>query len=287
VTTGTTGRKVPVSRALVLGGGGVTGIAWEIGLLKGLRDLGVDLAAADTVIGTSAGSVVGAQVTTALALDDLYAAQLREPRGELAARFDLTMTLRYVASYLWPGDEAAKRRRLGRMAVAATTEPPAARVAVIRSRLPVDRWPERRLRVTAVDAESGELQVFDRGSGVDIVDAVAASCAVPLVWPPVPIDGRLYVDGGIRSATNADLAAGADRVVVVAPLTRSPSRRHSIGAQLGRTGASRTFATWPDPAARRAIGRNVLDPARRADAARAGLAQASTLAEEARKVWVG
>ena len=276
-----------MSRALVLGGGGVTGIAWEIGLLKGLRELGVDLAAADTVIGTSAGSVVGAQLTSALDLDDLYAAQLREPWGELAARFDLTMTLRYVASYLWPGDEAAKRRRLGRMAVAAPTEPPAARVAVIRSRLPVDRWPERRLRLTAVDAESGELQVFDRGSGVDIVDAVAASCAVPLVWPPVPIAGRLYIDGGIRSATNADLAAGAERVVVVAPLTRSPSRRHSIGAQLCRTGASRTFATWPDAAARRAIGRNILDPARRADAARAGLAQASTLAEEARKVWVG
>src|SRR3954468_18850847 len=109
-TPGTPPRRHPsMKRALVLGGGGITGIAWEIGLLKGLRDLGVDLTAADTVIGTSAGSVVGAQLTSAFDLDDLYAAQLREPRGEVAARFDLTMTLRYVASYLLPGDEAAKR----------------------------------------------------------------------------------------------------------------------------------------------------------------------------------
>ncbi len=276
-----------MTRALVLGGGGITGIAWELGILKGLRDSGVDLSDAEVLVGTSAGSVVAAQLTSGRDLDDLYAAQLEDPRGEVAARFGPWTAARWVAAYAWPGEDAAKRRRLGRAALAARTEPPEARVAVIRSRLPLERWPDRDLRVTAVDADTGELVVFDRTTGVDLVEAVAASCAVPLVWPPVPIDGHRYVDGGVRSATNADLAAGADTVVVVAPLTRSASRANRIPAQLSRTGASRTFTTWPDRAALRAFGRNLLDPARRPEAARAGLEQAAAMAGEAARVWHG
>jgi NTE family protein len=274
-----------MTSALVLGGGGVTGIAWELGILRGLRDVGIDLTTADIVIGTSAGSVVGAQVTSGVSLDALYDAQLRDPGGEIAAQFGPLVLLGYLGPLLLPGDETAKRRRLGRAALKARTVSADKRVSVIRSRLAATEWPDRDLRITAVDARTGEFVVFDRSGGVDLTDAVAASCAVPLVWPPVPINASAYMDGGARSATNADVASGADIVVVIAPITRSVSRTHSISAQLGRTGATRTVVLAPDAGARRAIGRNVLDPAHRPASARAGLAQAASVADEVRAVW--
>lgn len=276
--------------ALVLGGGGVTGIAWEIGLLTGLRDLGVDLTTAGTVIGTSAGSVVGAQITSAHELDDVYAEQLRPADREIGADYGWRQMLGLGVLLVLPGDGRRKRRRLGRAARRTHPEPATERLRVIQSRLrdPDDGplpWPDRDLRITAIDADSGAFTVFDRTSGVDLATAVAASCAVPLVWPVVEIDGRHYLDGGMRSAANADLAEGCDPVVAVAPLTRSASRRHTLPAQLARTGASRTAWVSPDRAALRAIGRNVLDPAKRADAARAGRRQAALEAERIAAVW--
>src|SRR6478752_1454482 len=172
--------------ALVLGGGGITGIAWELGLLAGLAEAGVDLSSADLVVGTSAGSVVGAQLTS--------------------------------------GDHPAFRRRIGALALAAEkagrTPSEQERLDVIGARLISPEWPERPFAVTAVDAETGEFRTFDRSSGVPLVSAVAASCAVPGVYPPVSIGGRRYIDGGMRSAANADLAKGYDRLVVLAPIPR-------------------------------------------------------------------
>ena len=127
--------------------------------------------------------------------------------------------------------------------------------------------------------------VFDRDSGVSLLDAVAASCAVPLVWPPVPINGTTYVDGGIRSPANADLAQGADVVVVLAPGTQSLSREHAIARQLERTGANRTLLVAPDARALTEMGSNVLDPARRKAAALTGMRQGLTLAGEVAGVW--
>jgi NTE family protein len=89
-------------------------------------------------------------------------------------------------------------------------------LTVIVSRLPSHTWPDDRLVVVAVDAVSGERQVFTRASGVDLVDAVAASCAVPGVWPPATIGSRRSMDGGTYSTDNADLAVGYDRVLVLA-----------------------------------------------------------------------
>ncbi len=139
--------------------------------------------------------------------------------------------------------------------------------------------------MTAVEAESGEFVVFDKDSGVDIVHAVAASCAVPLVWPAVTIDGKHYVDGGMRSTANVDLAAGADVVVVIAPLPQAFSKATSIRAQLARTGATRTAVVTPDERALVDIGKNVLDPAKRADAARTGLRQAEAVLDKVRAAW--
>ena len=273
-------------RALVLGGGGVTGIAWETGLLAGLVETGIDLTSADVIVGTSAGSVVGAQISSGAKLNDLYLAQLADPTGEIAARMGLTTTLRFVAAIAWPGDEQRARARLGRAALKAGSVPEAERLAVISKRLPSASWPERRLLITAVDAETGELRVFDREGGVPLLNAVAASCAVPLVWPPISIDGRRYIDGGVRSVANADLAAGCDRVVVLAPVTFALRRSARIATQLASLGADvRSMVVSPDSQARKAIGGNLLDPAHRVAAARAGHAQSAGVAESVAAIW--
>jgi NTE family protein len=271
--------------ALVLGGGGITGIAWELGILKGLADTGVDVTGADTVTGTSAGSVVGAQVTGTRSLEEVYATQLAPPDHEIGAKVGRATMLRLVPPMLVPGSEQRKLRRIGRMSMRAHQPGGAERLEVIRSRLGDVPWPDRDLRITAVEAETGAFTVFDRHSGVDLVSAVAASCAVPLVWPAVAINGRHYLDGGMRSTANVDLARGADVVVVLAPLPQAFSKSASIKAQLARTGARHWVVVTPDQQALADIGRNVLDPAMRAAAARTGLRQAREVAEAARRVW--
>jgi len=273
-------------RALVLGGGGVTGVAWEIGMLAGLAEAGVVLSTADLTVGTSAGSVVGVQVASGIAVEDMYARQLAGPGAEAAARMGAASMLRWVGAMLTTRDPQRARARIGRMALAAKTMPEAERRSVIESRLLVSEWPGRRLLITAVDAVSGEFRVFDRASGVRLVDAVGASCAVPGVWPPVTIDGRRWIDGGVRSAANVDLAADCDRIVVLAPMTAGFGPLPSVAAQIRRLpSTARAIVVSPDAAAKRAIGRNVLDPARRAASARAGRAQADIAAPAVAEVW--
>jgi NTE family protein len=278
-------------RALVLGGGGITGIAWEIGVLAGLAEAGVDLTGADLVVGTSAGSVVGAQLTSGADLEALFARQLEPPTGEQAAQMTRSALLRYgLAALRSRRDDVGFRRRIGALALAAEraglTATEQERLDVIGSRLVSREWPDRDLRITAVDAQSGEFRVLDRTSGVPLLQAVAASCAVPGVYPPVTIDGRRYVDGGMRSAANADLAEGHDRVVVLAPIPRGMGPLASVDAQV--TGmVARVAVVSPDDASRRAIGRNVLDPAARAGSARAGRAQTADVAAEVTEVWQG
>ena len=162
-----------------LAGGGVTGIAWETGLLAGLAEAGVDLTSADVVVGTSAGSVVGAQILSGVPLEDLYAEQLKEATGEIAAKIGARAMAWFVIGSLWPGDERRGRALLGRAALRSRTVPESVRRAVIEQRLPSRSWPDRRLLITAVDAETGEARVFDRDGDVPLPLAVAASCAVP------------------------------------------------------------------------------------------------------------
>lgn len=273
-------------KALVLGAGGVTGVAWEIGLLHGLAEHGVDLTDAGLFVGTSAGSSVAAQVLSGVPLEDLFAAQLARPGQETAARIGLGSLLSFAVAGLWPGDPARGRAWLGRRALRARTVPEAERRAVIARRLGDGSWPATRLLVTAVEAETGAVRVFDASSGVSLIDAVAASCAVPLTWPPMTVGGTRYIDGGMRSAANADLATGSDRVVVLAPVTQSVRPSGRPGAQLAALGPGvRGVVVSPDAAARAAIGRNPLDPARRRPAAEAGRAQAATEADRLRPVW--
>ncbi|GAA1499424.1 patatin-like phospholipase family protein [Dactylosporangium maewongense] len=263
--------------ALVLGGGGVTGVAWEIGMIAGLAAAGVDLTEADLVVGTSAGSVAGAQITSGRPLEELYERQLAPATGEIAAHFGVGTMLRYASAGLRPGDDRQALRRLGHAARTAETVPEQSRRDVIAGRLPSHDWPDSpRLLITAVDTETGEEVVFDRDSGVDLVSAVTASCAVPVVWPPVTIAGRRYMDGGSRSAANAHLARGYDRVVVLAPTTTSLRRSGRVATELAALGpAVRSAVVTLDAEARAAIGRNVLDPAKRATAAQAGRRQSA------------
>ncbi|MGQ0719098.1 MAG: patatin-like phospholipase family protein [Pseudonocardiales bacterium] len=280
-------------RALVLGGGGITGIAWELGMLAGLAEHGVDLRVADLVVGTSAGSVVGALITLDNDLEELYASQLVPPGPEPPARMGIGTIMRWSWAIACSRGTQQIGARVGRMALATATVPEAERREIIEARLGVCTWPQRTLLVTTIDAASGEFAAFGQGSQVGgipvtLVDAVAASCSVPGVWPATTIGGRRWIDGGVRSTTNADLAAGHERVVVLAPITRAFPPGAGVAAQVAALREqARVALITPDAAARREIGRNVLDLARRARAALAGRAQAASVVTEVARVWSG
>jgi NTE family protein len=271
---------VATGSTLVLGGGGLAGIAWITGLLAGLAEAGQDVTGADLVIGTSAGATVAAQLGSGLGLDELFARQVepalqsRERMVELdLGKFGADIQA-YMARAVSPEDTL---RQFGRFALDAQTVPEAERRAVVEGRLPSTAWPARPTKLIAVDCASGETAAFDADSGVSLVDAVAASAAVPGIWPPVTIDGRRYMDGGVRSPDNADLAAGAERITVISPsgldtaLPTLLSLRAAVAA-LSAGGASVTVVS-PDKASVAAFGTNALDPATRTPAAVAGRAQ--------------
>jgi NTE family protein len=271
-------------KGLVLGGGGVTGVAWEIGLLHGLAELGVDLTDAGLFVGTSAGSSVAAQVTSGVPLQKLYEAQLAGATHELSASLRLGTVLKFAVAGLWPGDRRKGRAWLGRQALKAHTVSEVERRAVIAQRVGRDDWPAVPLKAVAVEALTGEPKVFDASSGVSLIDAVAASCAVPLTWAPVTIDGVRYVDGGVRSVANVDLAAGCERVVVIAPMVAGVRAADRPARQLAALGVPGVVVTT-SAAAKSRMGRNPLDPAFRAAAAEAGRDQARDEVERVRAIW--
>ena len=277
----------------MIGGGGVAGIAWATGMMAGLERQGIDVMRADAFIGTSAGSVVGTQLACGISPQFLLEALLSprndslertRPYSQAAAEQSNRLLMLKVG-----GDLGAARRRIGAFALRSETVPLATRRAIVAARLPQTLWPAANLRVVAVDTASGEYRVFDRSSGVELVDAVAASCAVPGAWPPVPIGGQLYMDGGIRSLTNADMAQGAERVIVIAPLgwaEGNPVSGHlRAEADMLRAAGALLSVIVPDEASARAIGDNVLDPERCAPSARAGLAQGLRSAASLVTVW--
>jgi NTE family protein len=274
-------------RALVLGGGGVTGVAWLTGVIAGLAGEGTDVTGADLLLGTSAGSAVAAQIGGGLPIGELFARQAdpalqnRElvPTGGVTVA-EFGETWRRLAEE--DSDPAAIRRGLGARALAAATVGEAERRAVIEARLPVHEWPSRDLRVTAVNALTGDLRLFDRDSGVPLVDAVAASCAVPMIWPPVTIGGVRYVDGGVRSLNNLDLAAGYERVLLIAPMD-DPRLAADIAAVEGAGG--RVEVITPDKASLAASGPDPLDPSTRTPAANAGLTQGKAVAARVAPFW--
>ncbi|MGY1452171.1 patatin-like phospholipase family protein [Streptomyces sp. SS8] len=278
-------------RALVLGSGGHAGGAWQVGMLAGLAAAGVELADADTVIGTSAGAVVGARLAAGEHPEELHRRQSRAAGPKEAgprARITPGAALGFLRAQLGRRTPEAVARRLGRMALRASTSSEEEVLEAIAALLPVRQWPDA-LRVTAVDAHTGALGTFHSGSGADLLRAVAASCAMPGLWPPVALRGRWWIDGGVRSTTNADLARGHRRVVVLAPLPRAfgpGPRAERLAARLRAEGAEVALLV-PDAAARRELGRNPLDASRREACARAGRAQAAACARAVAGLWHG
>ena len=281
-------------RALVLGGGGVTGIAWELGIIAGLIDLGVDLRDADLVVGTSAGSTVGAQILGTDDIEALYAEQTSGPGKEIRPPSGATLGFMARLAVMMLHSRFEKHEnplrtygmRAGAFAKKVHTISPAERLAVIESRLPSLEWPGGRLLITAVNAETGERRVFDRRSGVGLLDAVAASCAVPGVWPPVLIGEELCIDGGVCSPANADLAVGSERIVALAPLPRGGLPGTSVDEQIGALGGGiSSVIIIPDKPVQEAIGRNPLDPRSRVAAAQAGRGQAARVVDLVASVW--
>ncbi|HVU67983.1 MAG TPA: patatin-like phospholipase family protein, partial [Ktedonobacteraceae bacterium] len=278
--------------ALVTGGGGVVGIAWEAGLLVGMAEAGVDVRNADLFLGTSAGSAVAAQLTSGISLDKLFQLQV-DPAlqsRELSAAIDFKqISADFTRIVQEGGTIAEKLRKIGALALATPTVTEAERRAVIVSRLPVQHWPQKRLAIVAINASSGERVVFERESGVSLIDAVAASCAVPCVWPPVSINGRRYIDGGSYSAANADLAVGCERVLILQPDV-PPLIQESLETQVEqlRSGGAQVEIIMPDETLKAilaSVGGNLLDPSARERAAHAGRAQGRKAAAGIISLW--
>jgi NTE family protein len=253
-------------------------------VLAGLASGGAGVGDADLVIGTSAGSMVGAWLGSGLPVEELYRrlteaplpGQDLTPSTSLAELTDLFFRLAEVAD----GD-VDWRRRVCAEALAAETVPEHVRREIIAARLPVHAWPESELAIVAVDAVTAGERVFRRDSGVDLVDAVTASCAIPVLWPPVTIGGSRYVDGGIRSVTNADLAEGHDRVLILAPVSDGKVTRQAEAL----SESARVHVIEPDADSRAAIGTDVGDPATRLPAARTGHAQGAAVASAVADMW--
>jgi NTE family protein len=288
---------------LVLGGGGSTGNAWLIGVIAGLFDAGLDVTTADLTIGTSAGSTAAAQIAGATPTE-LYAAilaaapqQRTGPVGSDPGRVPnrpVADHMERISKIIASAEDAADMRR--RMGAAALDMDAASDGswqtqwrATVASRLPSQRWPQRTVLITAVDARTGEPVVFDRHSGVDLADAVAASCAS---GRPYRIGDNPYIDGGYRSnAENADLAAGYRRVLVLSPFGGRTLTPEDWGMHLAtqvdelRACGSRVETIFPDRNSEHMFGANAMDLSLRPPAARAGYNQGKALAEQLAEFW--
>ena len=296
------------TRALVLGGGGPVGIAWETGLAAGLAEGGVALGEADLIVGTSAGSVVGAQLALGRSPREMLGAQRaaggaqqRPTATPTQGPPDLTglmqLMVKMAASDV---PREAMLAEVGAFALGARTAPEEDFVATFERLLGATSWPARRFVCTAIDTADGAFVGWDGGAGVALARAVASSCAVPGVYPPITIDDRRYMDGGIRSATNADLARGHDIVLVIAvtagaaPVGADPQRAAMADAArrrlegeldgLRRDGSAVALVT-PDAGSLEAFGPNLMDATRRPFALQAGLDQGRAEAARLREVW--
>ncbi len=289
-------------RALVLAGGGSAGNAWLIGVVAGLFDAGLDVTQADLIIGTSAGSTAAVQISSAEPtelLAAILASAPQRPTGPVGSgagrapnsqvKDHLERTGRIIAA---AEDAADMRRRMGAAAVELATasddsSQPRWR-ATVGARLPSQRWPDRTMLITAVDAQSGEPVLFDRHSGVDLVDAVAASTSS---GPAYRIGDSHYIDGGYRRNENADLAAGYERVLVLSPFGGRTRHPLEWGMQLAtqvdelQAQGSSVETILPDGNSLNAFGDNMMDLSTRPAAARAGYDQGRELAEQLTEFW--
>jgi NTE family protein len=292
----------PSRTALVLAGAGAAGNAWQLGFIAGLSEAGVDVTQADLIIGTSAGSTVAAQITSGMRPAELYAAILAEvpqPRAGDAGSTPGRAPIMSGPNYMKWSDEiigsaedaSDMRRKMGAAALEMDTSDGAAGRRwhdIVAARLPSHQWPQQRVLIPAVDANTGEPVVFDRHSGIDLVDAVAASTSA---MTPYSIGENRYINGGYRRSSNADLAAGYGRVLVLEPFGGRSRQPLEWGMDLAtqvdelRSGGSRVETVFPDAGAGDVFNANALDPSTRLPAARGGYDQGRALAGQLSEFW--
>ena len=288
--------------ALVLAGAGAAGNAWQLGLIAGLSEAGLDVTQADLIIGTSAGSTVAAQITSGMRPAELYAAILAEvpqpPAGDAGSSRGRAPIMSGPNYMRWSDeiigsakDASDMRRKMGAAALEMDTSNGAGGRRwhdIVAARLPSHQWPLQRVLIPAVDAETGEPVVFDRDSGIDLVDAVAASTSA---MTPYGIGDNRYINGGYRRSSNADLAAGYGRVLVLEPFSGRSRQPLEWGMDLAtqvdelRSGGSEVETVFPDAGAGDVFNANALDPSTRLPAARGGYAQGRALAGQLSEFW--
>ena len=233
-----------MKRGLVLGGGGLVGMAYHAGALQALHDQGYDAASSEFLVGTSAGSIIAAYLATGWEQTDFYEyAHGRHP-NVWKDPSDAKEAQRQLFEPLWKTKRQRVQRSVGSLYALASSKGilkrldravphsvrrvfPAGLYSTDRSR---DRlreelgseWPERSVSVVGVELYSGERRAFNAAEPdpAPFSDAVLASTAIPGVFPPVRINGKQYVDGGAFSATSLDLAAdaGCETIICIAPL---------------------------------------------------------------------
>jgi NTE family protein len=265
--------------ALVLGGGGLVGGAWELGVLSGLRARG--LRRPDFVLGTSIGSAVGAAECAGVPQESVIrpAAALRPALAAYLGRVDPTLMAQIMGRGF--GLDAAERATIGALAAMANSGPEAEFIDRVTTLLPGDAWPHG-LAVTAVAIDDGEFVIWNERSGVPLSRAVAASCAGPGVFPPVGVGGRRFMDGGVRSPTNADQAADYGRVLVITAMMDAEfSELLDQEASSLRTAGAKVLVVVPDEASSGAIGPDTFDVSQLDAALSAGRRQAQAVTETA------
>ena len=276
--------------ALVLGGGGMLGVSWSTGVIAGLSDAEVDVTGADRIVGTSAGSIVSTQIAQGRPLDEMieWHHAPRDPDAiELNMEIDLQNTTAIFAKWAAYTEMTPENcAELGAMALASKTVEENRWIASFEDQID-GGWPDRDMILTAVDAESGAFQTWNRDSGVELHRAIASSCSVPGLFPPVQINGRRYQDGGVRSTTNADLAAGFDTVLIVAPIGARldgidplSNRLATAEAEELRAAGASVELVFPDEGAQEAMGVNRMDSSRRGLCVDAGREQGRSLAAQ-------
>ena len=270
------GRPVMADSAVVLGPGGPVGTAWLAGLAAGLRHEGVNLGAADLIVGTSAGAIVGAILASGGDPGRLAALPApADPGG--GVRTDPDALAEVLATLSDPALERGEALcRVGRLALTASTGGQEPAIARMRFLVGAAQWPDRPLLIPSVDAETGEPVIWDRHGAASLPQAVAASTAFPAAAPPITIDGRRYIDGALRAGTNLDLAGDARVVIVAEPMA------HLYGTSSTPAGAQEVVRLVPDADAIEAFGPDITDPAAWAPAYQAGVRQAPSAAERIR-----
>ena len=279
------------------------GIGWESGIVSGLMEGGVDLSQADLIVGTSAGSFVGANLAMGRNVAHLVEMFITEPQKPVPVAQpvpgppDLSILigkLQEAVSGVRPAKEV--RAEIGAWALTASTSSEQNFITSLGgwlSGLAENAWPRRPYACTAVDAADGSFVVWDQGAGVGLARAVAASCSVPGIFPPITIRGRRYIDGGMRSSTNADVAKGYDKVLVIAVTVRTQdpimaerfSKPLEKELKILRESNARVEVIIPDTASLDAFGMNLMDRSRRPAAAKTGLSQGRSDAARHRRFW--